>query len=309
MTPAKHLKTSNPQVGSEVPMEGGLCTISTEPTHIKNKNSKNTQLVHPKIGNTLNVDKNNKLLDSKIFKNWAWTPVTTILIDDLELKVLLDSGASHSLLAVNGLPRKNKTKIDPKKIEDIWYVCGDSSYTTSSRSIHKFKLNKFSTNRNITWEFFETKNKKYLNGYDCVIGRDLMKILGIDILFSEGMMTWDHIKVPMVDFMTFQNSKGQKEVNMLYTDQEESPAVHHMSNRATKILDANYQKANVDNYLEEECDDLTEKQRQQLSTIITKYEILFDGSLGKWKRDPVSFNLKPNAKLVQSRPFSVPHFH
>jgi hypothetical protein len=34
---------------------------------------------------------------------------------------------------------------------------------------------------------------------------------------------------------------------VLYTDQEESSAIHHMSNRATKILDSNYQKANVDN--------------------------------------------------------------
>ena len=136
-----------------------------------------------------------------------------------------------------------------------------------------------------------------------------MKILGIDLLFSEGMMTWDHLKVPMVDFRTVQKSSGHKEVNVLYTDQEESPAVHHMSNRATRILDANYQKADIDSYLLEECEDLSEKQISQLRDVITKYEILFDGSLGKWKRDPVSFNLKPNAKLVQSRVFSVPLFY
>ena len=53
----------------------------------------------------------------------------------------------------------------------------------------------------------------------------------------------------------------------------------------------------------------TSPKRNQLRAVITKYEILFDGSLGKWKRDPVSFNLKPNAKLVQSRPFPVPHYH
>ena len=100
-----------------------------------------------------------------------------------------------------------------------------------------------------------------------------------------------------------------KEINVLYTDQEESPAVQQMSNRATKILDANYKKANVTEYLDEECAELTVKQRQQLENILTKYEILFDGGLGKWNRDPVSFNLKPNAKLVQSRPFQVPHIH
>ena len=48
----------------------------------------------------------------------------------------------------------------------------------------------------------------------------------------------------------------------MYTDQEESPAVQQMSNRATKILDANYKKANVTEYLDEECAELSAKQRQ-----------------------------------------------
>ena len=54
---------------------------------------------------------------------------------------------------------------------------------------------------------------------------------------------------------------------------------------------------------------LNEKERLSLRSILRKYETLFDGTLGKWKRKPVSLNIKPNAKLVQSRPFSVPHFH
>ena len=37
-------------------------------------------------------------------------------------------------------------------------------------------------------------------------------------------------------------SSGSKEVNMLYMDKGESPAVYYISNRATLILDANYQK-------------------------------------------------------------------
>lgn len=76
-----------------------------------------------------------------------------------------------------------------------------------------------------------------------------------------------------------------------------------MSDRATRILDANYKKNDINTYFNEECTDLSDKQSKKLKDIITKYEILFDWILGRWKRDPISFNQKPNAKLVQSRLF------
>ena len=57
-------------------------------------------------------------------------------------------------------------------------------------------------------------------------------------------MTWDNVSVPMVDFITLEKSlkKQNKEINVLYTDQEESLVIQQMRNRATKILDANYKK-------------------------------------------------------------------
>ena len=232
-------------------------------------------------------------------------------MDGQDLTVLLDSGASHSLLAIKGLLRKHVTKVSHRKVQDIWQTCGENAYTINSHSTHKFSLPKFFAKKIITWEFFKVKSSKKLNSYDAVISRDLMKILGIDLLFSEGMMTWDNVSVPMVDFNTLEKilKTQNKEINVLYTEQEESPAVQQMINRATKVLDANYKKANIKEYLDEECAELSAKQRQQLEKIITKYEILFGGGLGKWNRDPVSFSLKPNAKLVQSRPFQVHHIH
>lgn len=49
-------------------------------------------------------------------------------------------------------------------------------------------------------------------------------------------------------------------------------------------------KTNIDSYLDEQCDDLYDKQIEQLKATINKYKILFNGSLGKWKRDTVSFS-------------------
>ena len=75
-----------------------------------------------------------------------------------------------------------------------------------------------------------------------------------------------------------------------------------MNARTYCILDADYQKVDIDEYLKEH-QKLKPKERESLRKLLRKYENLFDGSLGKWNREPVSLRLKPNAKLVQSRPF------
>jgi hypothetical protein len=46
-----------------------------------------------------------------------------------------------------------------------------------------------------------------------------------------------------------------------------------------------------------------------LKALLYKFEHLFDGTLGDWKTDPVSFKLKAGAKSFQLAPFSVPKIH
>jgi hypothetical protein len=40
-----------------------------------------------------------------------------------------------------------------------------------------------------------------------------------------------------------------------------------------------------------------------------KYEDLFDGTLGDWMTEPVSFELKEDARPYHSRPYPVPKVH
>ena len=97
-------------------------------------------------------------------------------------------------------------------------------------------------------------------------------------------------------------------MNTLYTDLTESKHIKDMNARTNDILDANYSKADIKAYMVE-YSQLDSEHRNSLTKLLRKYEILFDGTLGKWKREPVSLRLKPNAKLCQSRQFSVPYFH
>ncbi len=43
--------------------------------------------------------------------------------------------------------------------------------------------------------------------------------------------------------------------------------------------------------------------------LLTKYEDLFDGTLGDWNTEPVSFDLKEGAKPYHGRAYPVPHKH
>ena len=138
-----------------------------------------------------------------------------------------------------------------------------------------------------------------------IIGRDLLKALSMQLDFEKGVTVWDGISVPMRDF---RDEGKSNEYNLIYTDIPESEAVNSLNERTNRILDAKYEKANIEEYVQE-CTDLDDLQKHLLKELLYKYEPLFDGTLGKWKMKPVSLRLKPNSKLGSSRPFLVSHYH
>ena len=219
---------------------------------------------------------------------------------------MLDSGASCSLITTGKLNLKSKL-IKTKKIKNIWKTCGNSKYTTDSKSIIDFTLPEFTTTPKISWNFFLTKQSTALGGYDCILGRDLLKELKINLNFKTGIVEWNELRVPMKDYNSVRDLL-HGEVNTLFTDLLDSTHIDKMNKRTTRILDAKYEKADIDEYLRE-YDHLSSDDRTCLRALLSKYETLFDGTLGKWNRKPVSLTLKPNSKLVQCRPFAIPHFH
>ena len=62
--------------------------------------------------------------------------------------------------------------------------------------------------------------------------------------------------------------------------------------RATEILDATYEKADLAAVVNDNCGHLTALQQSQLLALLHKYEELFDGTLGDFKTEPVRFHLK-----------------
>ena len=78
--------------------------------------------------------------------------------------------------------------------------------------------------------------------------------------------------------------------------------------RAVKILDANYTKADLQTVVTN-CKQLNSVEQNKLLELLKKFEQLFDGTLGNWRTKPVSFQLKDGATPYHGRAFPIPKVH
>ena len=65
--------------------------------------------------------------------------------------------------------------------------------------------------------------------------------------------------------------------------------------RIKRILDATYEKADLEK-ITAECQHLNVERRESLLTLLTKYESLFDGTLGFWNHEEYDIELQPGVK-------------
>ena len=86
-------------------------------------------------------------------------------------------------------------------------------------------------------------------------------------------------------------------------------SMHKVTQRVVHILDAKYEKADLQSVVSANCTHLSLQDQNKLLELLTEYEELFDGTLGDWNSEPVSFELKKGTKPYHGRPFPVPKSH
>ena len=85
--------------------------------------------------------------------------------------------------------------------------------------------------------------------------------------------------------------------------------MHDATDRVEGILDATYEKADLPNVINENCSHLSSENKAKLLRLLQKIEELFDGTLGDFQTDPVSFSLKDGAQPYHGKAFPIPHVH
>src|SRR5210317_491788 len=146
------------------------------------------------------------------------------------------------------------------------------------------------------------ESNKSNDKYDMIIGRDLLQEIGLDFLFSQGLMTWENASVPMKgdEYWSSQNM-DENELNLSFLQDPDTTEIEHIQN----ILDAKYSPANIREEVDK-CTKINSSEKEELLSLLNKYQDLFDGSLGEWQTQPIKIELKPEAKPYHARPYPVP---
>ena len=209
------------------------------------------------------------------------------------IRALLDSGASESLVTAKYV-KKLRVK-DAKASTTVWTTPA-GEMKTRSKVKAKFTIPELQEKRMVEWNFHVADD---MGAYDMIIGRDVLSFLGIDIKFSEQVVEWDHSEMPF---------KPKDATVRTQYHVAESMAVNEATERIKDILDAKYEAADLNQVCLTQ-DHLNETEQQKLLSLLNKYNDLFDGTLGKWRHDPIELELKPDAEPFHARPYPVPRCH
>ena len=209
------------------------------------------------------------------------------------IKVLLDSGASESLVTQK---YTKKLRVRESNTKPTVWTTPAGEMSTRSKVKAQFTLPELQEKKLIKWNLHVVPD---MGAYDMIIGRDLMVFLGIDIRFSDQVVTWDGAEMP------FKPSDATIETHYHI---DEVMAVNESTQRIKDILDAKYEAADLEKICSAQSH-LQFAQQQKLLALLNRYADLFDGTLGKWNEEPVEIELQEGATPFHARPYPVPRCH
>ena len=111
---------------------------------------------------------------------------------------------------------------------------------------------------------------------------------------------WDDTAIPWRDIdSTAKDVFALSQHNALFNSE---------TKRMKRILDAKHSKADIKT-IAESSTHLDPQERNEIYTLLKKYECLFGGNLGTWHGKPYDIKLKPDAEPYHVKPFPVPRIH
>ncbi len=224
------------------------------------------------------------------------------------VRVLLDSGSDGSLVFVD--------KDKPMLLLSLKRLI-PQSWNTSNGMFHTKRKAEVELN------FFEhSDSKRYLlepdiveydknnkPQYDLILGVKTMKKYGIILDFKDKMITVDEVKLPMQNINYLHCSSTLQALRLNHSLAMEPQSTQDATKHVTWILDAKYQKTDLQLIVRDNCKHLSADQQKKLLQLRKKYESLFDGTLGGWNTKLVLFQLKEGVSSYHGRAFPVPKIH
>jgi hypothetical protein len=211
---------------------------------------------------------------------------------------LLDSGGSRSLIARSKIPSYVKTTTSKQG-----YAAVGSAGTRIHRESVKFDSICFPEFETDTWivnrEFFVFEDEGH-SAYDLIIGRDILKPIGMEMSFKDEVIRWQDIAMP---FTARGKVPESPEPISLCKAIEEAYFVGDKS----KLKESDYDTKTTGTEIAAQQEHLSEEERLALAAVLNKFNPMFNQVLGKYPHLLADLKLiDPKVKPVHVRPFTVP---
>jgi hypothetical protein len=189
-----------------------------------------------------------------------------------------------------------------KQSNTTTWTTKSGTFTTTRKCRINFTIPSLHKHREITWNCYIDDRHSSTSPYDLIIGRDLMHEIGIDIRFSTAEITWDNASIPMQPPHKFENM-DKFEQELLFMEDPVTTDAERIQN----IVENKYCPADL-NKIAQDCNLLSDVEKETLYKLLKKFEHLFDGTLGSWNTDPIELELKEaDTKPYHAKPYPVPH--
>jgi hypothetical protein len=127
--------------------------------------------------------------------------------------------------------------------------------------------------------------------------------LGVVLDFNEKTIQIDKILLPMRKITNLQVKPGITRAFRHNTCIAQEPvSTRSATKRVVDILDDKYEQPDISAIVRENSSHLQASEREKVLSVLLKFELLFDGTLGDWNLPPVSFELMEGMKPYHGRP-------
>ena len=160
--------------------------------------------------------------------------------------------------------------------------------------------------------------------YDIIIGRDVLRQIGLKIDFESNLMIWDESSVEMQTFPTDRNHYITSNLSLLDGGEDDDLELHHEQvlrsrEHETEVFDyhnegyksktitqSTYKETDIDHVIAS-CVHLSPSEQQQLLVLLNKFPTLFNGKLKYYTDHEIHLDLDPSVQPTTTRPYAVPH--
>ncbi len=195
------------------------------------------------------------------------------------VRVLLDSGSDGNLVYVD----KDKPMLLPSSkrlVTQLWNTLNGIFQTKLKAEIELIFFEYSDSKRYLAELDIVVYNRNNEPQYDLILGVKTMKRYGIILDFKDKMIIVDEVKLSMQNINYLQGSSILRVLKLNHSLAMEPHSTQNATNYVTQIIDAKYQKADLQSIVRDNCKHLSANQQKKLLQLLKKYESLFDGTLG-----------------------------